>query len=76
MPHASPTFAADIRPLFREQDRDAMLSHFDLWSVEDVRRHAEGIYGALARGIMPCDGAWPQTDKELLRRWIDGGAPA
>lgn len=72
----SPSFAADIRPLFREKDRDAMLGTFDLWSVEDVRQHAEGIYGALAGGVMPCDGSWPEADQDLLRRWIDqGGQP-
>jgi hypothetical protein len=67
------SFEADIRPLFREKDRNAMLRHFDLWSADDVRRHAESIYGALARGFMPCDGAWPEENKDLLRRWIDGG---
>jgi hypothetical protein len=73
---SSPSFEADIRPLFREKDRNAMLRHFDLWSAEDVRRYAERIYGALAKGAMPCDGAWPASDTKLLRSWIDGGAPA
>jgi hypothetical protein len=68
------SFEADIRPLFREKDRNAMLRHFDLWSADDVRRNAERIYGALDRGVMPCDGAWTATDKDLLRRWIDEGA--
>lgn len=70
------SFEADIRPLFREKDRNAMLRIFDLWSIDDVRRHAEGIYAALERGVMPCDGSWPEGDRNLLRRWIDGGTPA
>ncbi|MFI5893963.1 hypothetical protein ACIA5D_28070 [Actinoplanes sp. NPDC051513] len=68
------SFEVDIRPLFREKDRNSMLRMFDLWSAEDVRRHGEHIYGALARGSMPCDGAWPQESTTLLRRWIDEGA--
>jgi hypothetical protein len=71
---SSPSFDADIRALFREKDRNAMLNMFDLWSAEDVRRNAERIYGALARGAMPCDRPWPEADKDLLRRWIDEGA--
>ena len=68
-----PGFAADIKPLFRDKDRDAMLWMFDLWSVDDVRTHAEGIFGAVERGVMPCDGSWPAENTALLRRWIDSG---
>lgn len=52
-----------------------MLNHFDLWSFDDVRRNAERIYGALAGEAMPCDAPWPREQKDLLRRWIDGGTP-
>jgi hypothetical protein len=31
------SFTQDIKPLFRERDRTAMMSHFDLWSYDDVR---------------------------------------
>ncbi|SNY47182.1 hypothetical protein [Paractinoplanes atraurantiacus] len=71
-----PTFETDIRPLFREKDRNSMLFMFDLWSADDVREHAESIFKAVARGSMPCDGAWAEEDTLLLRRWIDGGARA
>jgi hypothetical protein len=67
-----PGFAADIQPLFREKDRNAMLWMFDLWSVDDVRTHADGIYRAVEGGAMPCDGSWPEQNTALLRRWIDG----
>jgi hypothetical protein len=30
---------------------------FDLWSHEDVARHAEAIIERLQAGTMPCDGA-------------------
>ncbi|WP_250031325.1 hypothetical protein [Paractinoplanes maris] len=76
MPDATPSFDADIRPLFREKDRDSMIRMFDLWSADDVRAHAESIHAAVSRGSMPCDGPWSEADTALLRRWIDGGSPA
>ena len=32
------SFETDIKPLFREQDRTAMLGRFDLWNYDDVDR--------------------------------------
>jgi hypothetical protein len=71
-------FEQDIKPLFRERDRDAMLrvSDFDLWSYEDVRDHAQPILGRLRSGSMPCDGAWPEAQVELFARWTDEGMAA
>ena len=37
------SFDADIKPLFREKDRDSMRSAFDLWSYADVQTHAAAI---------------------------------
>ena len=73
---ATPTlgFAADIKPLFREKDRGAMLHAFDLWERADVAAHGEAIASALERGVMPCDGAWPPAQVELFRQWLAGGA--
>jgi hypothetical protein len=70
------SFARDIRPLFRTKDRDSMLSRFDLFDYADVVEHADGIVGALHRGQMPCDGAWPASQVEKLQQWIDAGKPA
>jgi hypothetical protein len=70
----APTFESDIRPLFRESDRDAMIAAFDLWSFDDVKAHADAILGAVRSGSMPCDTDWPEDQVELLQRWIDGGA--
>ncbi len=68
-------FEADIKPLFRERDQKAMESHFDLWSHDDVSRHAEAIVTRLRDGSMPCDGAWAAEQIEVFQRWIDTGKP-
>ena len=69
------SFATDVRPLFREKDRDSMQSHFDLWSYDDVRNAASRILAKLEDGTMPCDVAWPQDQVDLFRRWVDEGTP-
>ena len=68
-----PSFTRDIRPLFRDDDVEAMAFAFDLRAYEDVKERAEEIYGQLADGSMPCDGAWPADRVALFRQWIDGG---
>jgi hypothetical protein len=68
-----PRFASDIRPLFRDQDVEAMDFAFDLSDYEAVKANAEGIYERLADGSMPCDAAWPDERVALFRRWIDEG---
>jgi hypothetical protein len=68
------SFERDVRPLFREKDRDSMRKAFDLWSFSDVRAHQDAILQRLGDGSMPCDGAWPTDQVALFRRWIDGGS--
>lgn len=68
-----PTFSQDIRPLFRDKDVSSMMEAFDLSNYDSVKSHAEAIYGRIADGTMPCDGAWPQDRVTLLRSWIDEG---
>jgi hypothetical protein len=68
-------FDEHIKPLFRPRDRDSMRSHFDLWSYDDVSAHASAIVGRLRDGTMPCDGAWPAEQVDLLQRWVDTGKP-
>jgi hypothetical protein len=70
------SYAADIKPLFRDRDRASMLRHFDLWSYDDVVAHKAAILGRLTDGDMPCDGSWPVEQVELFRGWIADGAPA
>jgi hypothetical protein len=69
------SFEKDIKPLFREGDRDSMQSAFDLWSYDDVSAHADAILAAVAAGSMPCDGAWPKTKVDRLQQWIESGKP-
>jgi truncated hemoglobin YjbI len=64
-------FEAHVRPLFRERDRTSMLFAFDLWSRDDVQRHAAEILERLRNGTMPCDGAWPDAWTEVFGRWTD-----
>jgi len=69
------SFAADIKPLFREGDRESMMGSFDLWSYADVAAHADAIADRLRDGTMPCDGAWPEEQVDLFDEWIDAGMP-
>ena len=67
------SFDRDVKPLFRESDRNAMSSAFDLWSYDDVSAHADAILERLRAGTMPCDGAWPDAQVDVFQRWIDTG---
>ncbi|WP_163508483.1 group II truncated hemoglobin [Fodinicola acaciae] len=67
------SFAKHVKPLFREMDRRSMLSAFDLWSYDDVVRHAEAILHQVSQGSMPCDGAWPAENVATFRRWTTTG---
>lgn len=66
-------FGKHIRTMFRRMDRQSMLFAFDLWSVDDVRTHAEAIRARLAAGTMPCDGSWPAAWIDVFDRWASGG---
>jgi hypothetical protein len=73
-----PSFEQDVRPLFRERDRGAMLevAKFDLWARDDVAEHSQAILERLENGSMPCDQAWPDEQVALFRRWVADGMPA
>ena len=66
-------FETHIKPMFRERDRRAMQSHFDLWSHGDVSRHADAILARLRDGTMPCDGSWTPAQVDLFQRWVESG---
>jgi hypothetical protein len=70
------SFVQDIKPLFREGDRESMKWAFDLGSYDDVAANAGAILGRLKNGSMPCDGAWPDEQVELFQRWVDAGMAA
>ena len=60
------SFDQHIKPLFRDRDRESMLSSFDLWSHDDVARLSDSILARLRDGSMPCDGAWPDEQGSSL----------
>jgi hypothetical protein len=70
------SFDQDIKPLFREGDRESMKSAFDLWSHDDVARVSDAILARLRDGSMPCDGAWPDERIARFQEWIEAGKPA
>ena len=68
------SFERDVRPMFREKDRDSMRRAFDLWSYSDVQAHQDAILQRLRDGTMPCDGAWPPDHVAVFQQWIAGGS--
>ena len=66
-------FERNIKPLFRQDDRESMTWAFDLWSYADVKSHAAAIVERLRDGSMPCDGAWSAEKITVFQRWIDSG---
>lgn len=69
-------FDSTIKPLFRQKDRDAMRFAFDLWSYDDVSKHADAILQRVEDGSMPCDGTWGDEQRQTFRAWVDKGTPA
>ena len=74
-PESSIGFDTDVKPLFREGDRRAMLTSFDLWSCADSSEHADAILRVVATGAMPCDTDWPAERVAVFRRWLEAGKP-
>ena len=70
------SFERDIKPMFRQKDRDSMMQAFDLFDYDDVVENADAVVGSLRSGQMPCDGAWPAGQVDTLQQWIDQGKPA
>jgi hypothetical protein len=70
------SFETEVKPMFRELDRESMRSHFDLWSYDDVSEHADAILARLRAGTMPCDGAWPDADVDRFQHWAESGKPS
>jgi len=70
------SFDRDVKPLFRQRDRGAMSSLFDLWAYDEVNANADAILSALESGSMPCDGPWDSDRVETFRRWTREGKAA
>jgi hypothetical protein len=69
------SYEADIKPLFREEDRASMDFVFDLWSYDDVKANAALILERIEDGSMPCDDPWSDEKTQRLRDWIAAGMP-
>lgn len=69
------TFYRDVKPLFRESDRNCMLSRFDLWDFASVKSRADAILGQVKAGTMPMDRRWTVKEVELFETWISIGFP-
>jgi hypothetical protein len=70
------SFEQQIKPLFRERDRQSMKWAFDLWSHDDVAANSTAILGKLRDGTMPCDGSWSDEQIAVFQHWVDAGTPA
>jgi hypothetical protein len=71
-----PSFAIDIRPLFREVDIDHMKHHqLDLSRYDEVSLRAQDIVSRLSNGTMPPPPATPWSPDQVHRfqDWIDQG---
>ncbi len=64
-------YTQHIKPLFRPRDRESMKWAFDLWSYQDVVKHANGILQRLQQGSMPCDGAWSPEKVAVFQKWVE-----
>lgn len=69
------SFERQIKPLFRDGDRQSMKWAFDLWSHDDVVQNSDAILDRLRAGTMPCDGAWPDEQIAVFQEWVETGAP-
>ena len=75
-PGESVGFEKHIKPMFRDSDRENMEFAFDLFSYDDVSKHADAILSRLEDGSMPCDGEWPREKVDVFRRWVTSGKAA
>lgn len=67
------SFESDIKDLFREKDRQAMLFFCDLHNYDDVFLQADRILERLDDGSMPCDNPWGESKIKLFRDWLIEG---
>ena len=71
-----PSFAADIRSLFRDKDVEEMRFAFDLTNYDEVKSNAANIFDRLSDGSMPCDEPWGSDKTTLFRHgWTKATYP-
>ena len=72
------SFAADIRPLFRDEDVDCMKPmgiDLDDPAWMRVPANAQSVYSTVSAGSMPPDEPWDAERVSLFKRWMDAGLP-
>ena len=73
------SFAADIRPLFRDGDIRCMKPagiRLDDPAWMCVPANAQQVYGAVSTGKMPPDAPWLADRVSLFKKWMEAGCPA
>jgi len=73
------SYAADIRPLFRDGDVKCMGKagvKLDDFAWMCVPANASAVYGAVSAGTMPPDKPWAPDHISLFKAWVDAGYPA
>ena len=75
MGDAAVSFEREIKPLFRDKDRERMEWAFDLWAYQDVKDNAEAILERLEDWTMTCDQPWESARVQTFRAWIGEGCP-
>jgi hypothetical protein len=72
------SFAADIRPLFRDGDIACMKNvgvALDDPAWMCVAKNAQVVYGAVSGGTMPPDEPWAEDRVALFKQWMNAGCP-
>lgn len=68
------SFAVDIKPLFRDFDRDTIVPNgIDLFDYQQVKFRAADILARLEDGSMLCDKAWPKEWTQRFGKWVAEG---
>lgn len=72
-------FATDIQPLIRNKCATsgchAALSNFPtLETYAQIEQNKTRVNSRVSAGTMPQSGPLPQSEKDLIQRWIDEGA--
>ena len=70
---AAPSFANEVKQMFRDKDHSAMTFAFDLWDYDDVKENADDILSRVRNGDMPCDEPWTEDQVARFESWITGG---
>jgi len=73
------SFAANIRPLFRDGDIQCMGKagvHLDDHAWMSVPANAKLVYSQVSAGTMPPDAPWTPDRVSLFKAWMDAAYPA